>query len=332
MDKLRRAVELDGYIVPAEVAGEEIASRTANPVVAQCNPLDERSLPSFFVIGPPRTGSSWLHHVLKPHILLPSPAKETRFFDNHFQRGMKWYLAHYQKTSEGRRIGEVAPTYFASALARQRMAQIVPEAKIICVFRNPVERIISLYRLKRAYGLIPWSFEEAMERDSELIDTSKYVSNLRLWQRSFGAGNVQVSVYDDLRENPQAFVDSLVDFIGVPRFILAAPERMSLHDSESMTHPRSYYRTRSATLAAEWFKSRRLGRLVSAFKRSLLRSLVLGGGQPFSQLPAEVVKRLYEKFRPEVEELETMLHRDLSSWKCQKPLQIPATERPLAGG
>ncbi len=333
MDKLQRAVELDGYSVPAEVVGEEVATRAVSPAVAQCIPVEERLLPSFFVIGPPRTGSSWLHHVLKPHTLLPSPAKETRFFDNHFQRGLKWYVAHYQRTSEGQRIGEVAPTYFASAVARERMAQIVPEAKIICVFRNPVERIVSLYRLKRAYGLIPWSFEEAMERDAELMETSKYVSNLKLWQRSFGAGNVLASVYDDLRENPQAFVDGLVDFIGVPRFILAGSERLSIHDSESMTHPRSYYRTRSATLAADWFKSRRLGRLVSAFKRSLLRNLVLGGGQPFSQLPADVVKRLYEKFRPEVEELETLLRRDLSSWKCQKPLQIPPTEfEPPSGG
>ena len=318
MDKLQRAVELDSCSVPAQVVGEEIVSRTASPAVARSIPVDERLLPSFFVIGPPRTGSSWLHDVLKPHTLLPCPAKETRFFDNHFHRGLKWYVAHYQKTSDGRRIGEVAPTYFASALARERMAQIVPEAKIICVFRNPVERIVSLYRLKRAYGLIPWGFEEAIERDAEMIETSKYVRNLKLWQRSFGAENVLACVYDDLRENPQAFVDALVDFIGVPRFFLAASQNMSVHDSESMTHPRSYYRTRSATLAADWFKSRRLGRLVSAFKRSLLRNLVLGGGKPFSQLPADVEEHLYQKFRFEVEELETLLHRDLSSWKAQK--------------
>src|SRR5216684_6675357 len=109
MDKLQRAVELDSYIVPAEVAGEEVASRIANPVVARCNPVDERSLPSFFVIGPPRTGSSWLHHVLKPHILLPSPAKETRFFDNHFQRGMKWYLAHYKRRARDGALGKLRP-------------------------------------------------------------------------------------------------------------------------------------------------------------------------------------------------------------------------------
>ena len=49
--------------------------------------MDRPSLPSFFVIGPPRTGSSWLHEVLTPHAILPSPSKEMRFFDNHFNRG-----------------------------------------------------------------------------------------------------------------------------------------------------------------------------------------------------------------------------------------------------
>ena len=70
---------------------------------------------------------------------------------------------------------------------------------------------------------------------------------------------------------------------------------------------------------ADWFKSKRLDRVVSAFKRSSLCKLVLGGGQPFPPVQAEVVKQLYERFRPEVEELERMLQSDLSSWKFQKP-------------
>jgi hypothetical protein len=198
------------------------------------------------------------------------------------------------------------------------LSQTVPDAKIICVFRNPAERIVSLYRLKRAYGLIPWNFEEAMERDSELMETSRYASNLKLWRRSFGAGNVMASVYDDLRDRPQDFVDRLVDFIGVPRFMLRDSQLVSVHDSERMTHPRSYSRTRSAILVADWFKSKRLDRVVSAFKRSSLCKFVLGGGQPFPPVSAGLVKQLYEKFRPDVEELEGMLHRDLSAWKFQR--------------
>jgi hypothetical protein len=311
-------LQADQFPFPAaDHAGQNETDRAVNQAVDQLLPADGRSLPSFFVIGPPRTGSSWLHEILKAHTLLPRYSKETRFFDIHFHRGLKWYLGHYEHSIGKRRVGEVAPTYFASALARERMAQIVPNAKIICVFRNPVARILSLYRLKRAYGMIRWSLEEAIERDPELIESSSYAGNLRLWQRTFGAGNVLTCIYDDLLEKPQSFADRLVDFIGVSRFELKASQCKFVHDSRDMTHPRSYYRTRSAMMIAEWFRARRLDRVVLAFNRSPLRKLVLGGGPSFSQIPVEVSRQLHEKFQPEIEQLEVLLDRDLSSWKFQ---------------
>jgi Sulfotransferase domain len=281
--------------------------------------IDETALPSFFIVGPPRTGSSWLHEVLSVHAALPSPSKETRFFDTHFHRGLRWYLAHYHLASnEQRRVGEVAPTYFASAGARERMARAVPEAKIVCVFRNPVERVVSLYRLKQAYGLIPWEFEEALERDPELLESSKYVSHLKLWRRSFGGDKVLTLVYDDLRSSPQDFVNSLVDFIGVPRFKLRRRQCEVVHDSERMTRPRSFYRTRSATLLADWLKARQLDWMVSAFKRSRLRRFVLGGGPPFPKPSPKVLAQLEERLQPEIEQLEMLIQRDLSAWKNRK--------------
>ena len=144
-------------------------------------------LPSFFVIGPPRTGSSWLHETLSDHTRLPRPTKETRFFDKHFHLGFGWYHDHYASSSdENLLLGEVAPTYFISADARERIAHSVPNAKIVCTFRNPVERVISLYRLKRAYGMIPWKLEEALIRDPELVDSSRYATHLKAWQRAMG--------------------------------------------------------------------------------------------------------------------------------------------------
>ena len=318
MDELRRAVEGICRTAADDIIDSETIRDAAACEVTRSAAPDAPVLPSFFVVGPPRTGSSWLHEVLTPHTHLPSPSKETRFFDTHFHRGLKWYMAHYAKAGQSRRRGEVAPTYFASPAARERMAQTVPEAKIVCVFRSPVERIVSLYRLKRAYGLIPWGFTEAIEHDPELMASSKYATTLKLWQRSFGANNVMACIYDDLRASPQAFVDGVVDFIGVPRFALAEWQYGFVHDSEKMTDPRSYYRTRSATMVADWFKARRLDRVVSAFKRSRLRKLVLGGGPPFPKLPAEMLQRLNEKLQPEVEQLEEMLQRDLSAWKLAK--------------
>lgn len=275
-------------------------------------------LPSFFIIGPPHTGTSWLHQVLGKRSILPDPVKETRFFDIHFHRGMEWYRAHYRRSAGDGVAGEVAPTYFASRMARARLARTVPEATIICIFRDPVERLLSHYRFKRAYGMIPWDLEQAILRDPELTESNKYATHFKAWQRTFGADRILATLYDDLRDEPQAYLDSLADVVGVPRFALTPRETGYAYSSKSMTLPRSYYLTRSATLTAEWCKARRLNSVVWVVKSSPLKDLFLGGGLPFGEVSSEVAVRLYASFRPEVEELETLLNRDLSAWKSPR--------------
>ena len=272
-------------------------------------------LPSFFIIGPPRTGTTWLHGVLREHVSLPNSIKETRFFDRNFHHGMPWYRAHYEHFTPGRLVGEVAPTYFASFLARERIAHTVPWAKVICIFRNPVERVLSLYRLKRAYGRIPWSFEQAIVRDPELLESSQYAANLRAWRSALGASQVLACVYDDLEKDPQSYVNAVADFIEIPRFTLTPVDTAYVESSDALTHPRSYYRTRGATLMADWLKKQRLGKLVSTIKNSRVRRYLLAGGPPFCDSPLEFLQGLCEVFRHEVEQLEILLNRDLSAWK-----------------
>ena len=279
-------------------------------------PIWTRRLPSFFIVGPPRTGTSWLHEVLAKRSILPDPVKETRFFDIHFHRGIEWYRSHYRRSTNDGVTGEVAPTYFISRVARERLARTIPEARIICIFRDPVERLLSHYRFKRAYGMIPWDLKEAILRDPELTESNQYATHFKAWQRVFGTERVLATFYDDLRDEPQTYLDSVADSVGVPRFALTPPETGYVYASKTMTLPRSYYLTRSATLTAEWCKTRRLNSIVWVVKSSPLKKLFLGGGPPFAELPAEVPIQLYERFRPEVEELEGLLNRDLSKWKC----------------
>jgi len=307
-DATRRASRIWGN---PRLTGNESRSGASNLEIND----GSAQLPSFFVIGPPRTGTGWIHEILREHTNLPRFIKETRFFDTHFQRGLGWYQAHYECPALNRPQGEVAPTYFASSLARERIASVIPWAKVVCVFRNPVERVLSLYRVKRAYGMIPWSFEQAMLRDPELMESSKYAQHLQAWQDALGVERVRASVFEDLRDEPQSFVDGLADFIGIPRFSLTPKQIRRIHGSDSMTEPRNYYRTHGATKVADWCKARRLDRVVAAVKGSPLSTLFLGGGAAFAQLPPEVSTRLYTLFRPEVEALEGILNRDLSHWK-----------------
>lgn len=272
-------------------------------------------LPSFFIVGPPRTGTTWLHNILSQCAWLSHPTKETRFFDKYFDRGLAWYHTHYKRANDSRIIGEVAPTYFASPNAREHIAELIPTAKIVCTFRDPVERILSLYRLKRAYGWIPWSFEDALWRDPELIESSRYSAHLTEWIRVFGPAQVMATVQEDLAEDPQAYLNRIVDFVGITRLRLQPHQLRRALASEGLTQPRNHYWTQGALRLAEWSKARRLDAFVATAKRIGALRLFIGGGPPFPEIRPSLRAALRQFFRPEVERMEGMLHRDLSAWK-----------------
>jgi hypothetical protein len=288
---------------------------TAAPLILTANNVAYQKLPTFFVVGPPRTGTSWLHTVLSQCTWLSHPTKETRFFDINFDRGLDWYASHYKRAVGGRVVGEVAPTYFASPNARERIARLIPSAKIVCIFRNPVDRVLSLYRLKRAYGWIHWTFEDALIRDPELLESSRYAEHLKSWLETFGSSRVLVTLHDDMEADPQGYMDRLVDFLGAQRFELGARHRHHVLASDSLTQPRNYYWTRTALWLAEWSKRRRMGGIVATAKRIGAHRVFIGGGEAFPELPMPERNKLRELFRPEVEKLEGMLNRDLSAWK-----------------
>jgi hypothetical protein len=275
----------------------------------------DTGLPSFFIIGPPRTGTTWLHTVLSECARLSHPTKETRFFDKHFERGLDWYGSHYRKAAKERVVGEIAPTYFASPEARERIAQLIPEARIVCTFRDPVDRIVSHYRLKRAYGLIPWGFEEALKRDPELMESSRYATHLKRWKSTFSDSQILVTAHEDMQADPQSYLNKVVDFVGARRLKLRPSQKHRVLTAEGMTEPRSYRWTRGALLLADWSKARRLGGIVDAAKKLGAVKFFVGGGRSFPELSSSMRARLHELFRNEVEELEIMLNRDLTAWK-----------------
>jgi hypothetical protein len=271
-------------------------------------------LPAFIVVGPPRTGTTWLHEVLESQADLPRYKKETRFFCTNYGKGTAWYVRHFDPASELIR-GEVCPTYFCSPPARARIAELLPEAKIICSFREPVGRIYSLYKVKRAFARMDWSFEEALVRDPELVESGRYSHYLVEWRRVFGPDHVLAVFYDDLARDPQGYIDRIVDFVGIPRFQLDAQRLSRVHSSDTMSNPRNQHLTALAADTAEWLKRHRLERVVAAVKSSKLGGMLLGGGAKLPPLSRATADSLRTTLRPEIEALEKLLDRDLSAWK-----------------
>jgi hypothetical protein len=139
-----------------------------------------RILPDFLIIGAQRCGTSSLYSYLGRHPdVIPSLRKETLYFSVAYPRGENWYRAHFPlaarrslRKAAGRRLVtfEATPDYLLDHRAAQRAARLLPDARIIALFRNPADRAFSQYLHNVRLGTEPLSFEEALDREDERIE------------------------------------------------------------------------------------------------------------------------------------------------------------------
>lgn len=109
-------------------------------------------LPDFIVIGPPRTGTTWLHRVLEGHVGLPAGIKETQFFSWNHGQGLQWYHSFFRDIPLALPAGEIAPACFDHPEARERIAALIPHCRIVCTLRDPVARLYSQYKAWHRVG------------------------------------------------------------------------------------------------------------------------------------------------------------------------------------
>ncbi len=272
-------------------------------------------LPDFLGIGPPRTATTWLEQVLRGRVGLPEGIKETQFFLVwRYQLGLKWYAAHFRKCRPDLPVGEFGPLYFDSPEARDRIARDLPECRIICTLRDPVERLYSHYRLwRRGYTKSP--FEHAAFKHRQLLDTTRYADHLQGWLDRFGRERVLVLLNDDLNADQQGYIDRVCDFIGIGRFDVSSTELANRRVHAVERAPRSFRAARRAQYVKRKLHRRRLYRLAKLIDP--LFEYCLTGGAPYPPLDPELAARIRASLRPQIEALEKLIDRDLSAWKYQ---------------
>jgi hypothetical protein len=272
-------------------------------------------LPDFIAVGPPRTATTWMHEVLKGHACLPDDRKETDFFTRFYDRGLDWYADYFRRCDGSVPVGELSPMYFASNTARERIAKDLPNCKIICSFRDPVERAYSNYRLLRRIAVTNDDFESVASRRGDLLESTRYGTYLAEWFYSFGRDRVLVLIYDDLESDPQAFLDRICDFIGLVRFPISDSPVGKEKVHTMNTQPPNPRLAKIARNLVQWFVARRYARAAKIVRQSAIIQYLLEGGDPFPPLAPEIAARMREHYRPEVEKLEKLIGRDLSAWK-----------------
>jgi hypothetical protein len=324
---------------PSRVDGSSLRLHDSSPALQSVGSVDSeehasgkepRWLPHCIAVGVGRSGTTWLHEVLTGHVGLPHGVKETDFFLRKYDKGLEWYKAFFRFCPPGRAIVEICPTYFSSTEARERMKMHIPDCRIICTFREPVERAYSHYKLMRHNVWTRASFEEVVSSSREIAEMNQYASNLRGWQQTFGSDNVLVCLYDDLERDPQGYLNAVCNFIGIPSFPLL-PSVASLRLSSFPTAPRNRRRAQNARHLREWIRERRAYWLDRLLDRTGVWAFCFDGGAPFPPLERELETRLKQRFLPEVEALEQLIGRDLSVWKVSLDSTNVSKNRPPHG-
>ena len=145
-------------------------------------------LPDFVLIGTMKSGSTTVFRWLEQHPAVQLPAvKEPNFFsdDQRWQRGVEWYARHFEGVPADVVTGEASVRYTdprKSAVAAHRLRETVPGARLICVLRNPVDRMRSHFRHEVQRGRERRRFADAvLLPDSNYVLRSCYATALRPW-------------------------------------------------------------------------------------------------------------------------------------------------------
>jgi hypothetical protein len=141
-----------------------------------------RPLPDFLIVGAQRAGTTSLYRYLASHprVVPAVPNKGVHYFDMNAEKSVEWYRAHFPTSARRDRAasgagapaitGEASPYYLFHPHAPARAAELVPEARVIAMLRDPVERAYSHYQQELARGFEDAeTFEEALDREPERL-------------------------------------------------------------------------------------------------------------------------------------------------------------------
>ena len=184
-------------------------------------------LPDFVIIGAMKCGTSTLHEQLarQPGLFMSKP-KEPNFFsdDDQFEKGLDSYSSLFDEAPTDSICGESSthytklPTYPHCAL---RLHEHLPDAKLIYVMRDPVDRIVSQYIHEWSQHVIDqdYSIDEAITVHPVLVDYSRYVMQLRPYIERFGFDAILPVFLERLITNPQEELKRIATHIGYTRTV-----------------------------------------------------------------------------------------------------------------
>ena len=193
-------------------------------------------LPNLVIIGAMKAGTSSLHHYLglHPEISMSWPKELDFFLDRNWRRGTSWYESQFRDATPVR--GEASPNYTKATeheSVPERMHSVIPEAKLVYLVRDPVERIVSHYLHYYASGAESRSLSEALGtlEGNPYVDASRYHMQLQAYLPYFDLGDILIETAEDLRLKRREVLRRTFAFLAVDPDFTSGGFEQELHDS-----------------------------------------------------------------------------------------------------
>jgi len=283
--------------------------------------------PDFIVVGVAKCGTSSLCNYVNMHpdVFMTRP-KELNFFGrNGIEKKLEAYSKNFEG-SEGKMAGEGSVSYMLySELAAKQIKEYVPDAKLIVMLRNPMDRFYSdfwfnvnrgavTYKKGLFEGIIDGSMDVPYKpmftesyRDS-LLTKGDYAKHLKYYFEHFDRSQIKIIFFDDFKNNRQKVLDEVFEFLGVHNAEIKAPDKVF----NKTRYPGKFniiYTTwkRIKPLLPQKLVVKHRGRL-----KNLKDSMFSDKKPEFSDNSRS---KLYSIYEDSIKELEGMLNVDLSRWK-----------------
>lgn len=297
-------------------------------------------LPNFLIIGAHKSGTTSLYRYLNQHPdVYMSQVKEPAYFVYEGDKvkyqefdGSPWRsrfitLEDYEALFEGVQsevaVGEASTLYLYHPRAPLRIKEHIPDAKLIAILRNPVDRAYSNYQFARMQGREPLgTFREALEAEEERITagwaplwhyTKKgfYSEQITRYRAIFPEDQLRIYLYDDLRFEPDRLVHDIFDFLGV-------------NSEVRVQTGETYNVTRQPRYVSFYTLLRRGARLIGPLRKiipkkmnkKIQRWLFTDQTSAPVSIPTEDKNFLMALYEEEIVELQSLLQRNLESWQA----------------
>lgn len=195
--------------------------------------------PSYLILaGTEKSGTTSVYQYLSAHpSVAPSARKETDYFRSPSPHSLAAYEALFPGTAPGLLRMEASPGYLAeSHLAAPAIAALIPDAKLLFILRDPIDRLLSSFAFHKSRFFIPQEmtfdayvdlcmrFERGEVEPGaaglgdwflRVPDAGRYAKHLRDYEAYFARGQVKVMTLDALQRDARGFMRSVCEWAGL---------------------------------------------------------------------------------------------------------------------